>query len=157
MVIFTCSECGKEFSMPNEYHGRKGRCPQCGAQLGERDICAEIQRRLDESEHNSAFDRLPESPEYNPDIPAGYTRRWNASEFSPWGCLFMLFGLLFCLTSLVVVDFGLLLVLAAVGLVVIVLGVLVGHKPTCRCGRCGNLVTDKHVRICPVCKSEFVS
>jgi len=33
MIEFTCNNCGKRFSMAEEFAGRKGKCKQCGATL----------------------------------------------------------------------------------------------------------------------------
>ena len=33
MIDFTCNDCGKRFSMADEFAGRKGKCKQCGAVL----------------------------------------------------------------------------------------------------------------------------
>ena len=35
MVVFRCWACGREFSLGDEYHGRKGKCPECGDKLME--------------------------------------------------------------------------------------------------------------------------
>jgi len=33
MIKFACNQCGKRFSMADEFAGRKGKCKQCGATL----------------------------------------------------------------------------------------------------------------------------
>lgn len=64
-------------------------------------------------------------------------------EFCGWGAVVQGIGLLLCLT----------LVGAIVGIPMLIVGSYMSIKH--RCSWCGNPVSDKNVKVCPACRSEF--
>ena len=74
--------------------------------------------------------------------PDGSVKRRSRTSISPWGCLIMSAGLLFCATG-----YGII-----VGLPILIVGGVIGVKKIWRCGRCGTVLADNRVTICPACK-----
>lgn len=150
-IRFKCPKCTQSLEAPEELAGQLIDCPTC-----KETIEVPIHRRPTKTTAPPPPIPLvsqPPSPQQRPAIG----RKIKKGEFvgvgaavQAVGCLAFLVGILLCTTVLGML-FGIL------GIIIGLLLLIIGRRMAIKwlCSNCGNKLSGKEVRICPVCHCQF--
>lgn len=153
-IHFDCPQCTQPLEAPEELARELIDCPECKATI-------EVPVRSRPAETDPEPEPLPSSPSVAE--PAVLERRvavghkikkgefvGTGAAVQAVGCLAFLVGLGLCATVLGVL-FG------VIGIIIGLLLLIIGSRMAIKwvCSNCGNRLSDKGVRICPVCHCEF--
>lgn len=151
-IHFECPKCGQTLEAPEESANELIECPTC-----KETIQVPVRSRSTETTAPPPPPIPPVSQPASPQQGPPIGSKIKKGEFvgvgaavQAVGCLAFLVGIVLCTTVLGIL-FG------VVGIIIGLLLLIIGGRMAIKliCSNCGNKLSGKEVRICPVCHCQF--